>query len=99
MAEKKNRKFTAEDKIQILREAEQPNVTIAEVCRKNHLAPSVFYGWRAVAQKAAGDALKKSAKANGRPDAEVERLHSDLARMRAVIAEITAENLELKKKL
>jgi transposase-like protein len=99
MAERKHRKFTAEEKIQILKEAEQPGTTIAQVCRKHGLAPSVFYAWRAVSQKAAGDALKKSLKSHGKPDAEVERLKAELTRMRAVVSEITAENLELKKKL
>ena len=99
MANRKNRRFTADEKVQILKEAEQPGVSIAEVCRKHGLSPSVFYGWRAVAQKAAGDALKSVSKSNGKPDAEVERLRAELARMRAVVSEITAENLELKKKL
>ena len=34
-----------------------------------------------------------------KPDAEVARMRAELDRMRAVISEITAENLELKKKI
>jgi transposase len=100
MSERKYRRFTAEEKLAILKEAEQPGVTIAEVCRKHRLAPSMFYAWRAVAQQAVGSAMKNTdRRGQAKPDAETERLRAELARMRAVVAEVTAENLELKKKL
>ena len=91
--------FTAEQKLQILREVETPGVTISEVCRRNALAPSVFYRWRAVAQNGSASALKQDAKRiPGKSDLEARR-EVELVRLRAVIAEITAENLELKKKI
>ncbi len=99
MSKREHRRFTAEQKLQILREAEQPGVTVSEVCRRNGLAPSVFYRWRAVAQSGSAIALKRDAKRlPGKSDLEARR-EAELVRMRAVIAEITAENLELKKKI
>lgn len=99
MSKREHRRFTAEQKLQILREAEQPGVTVSEVCRRNGLAPSVFYRWRAVAQSGSASALKRDAKRlPGKSDLEARR-EAELVRLRAVIAEITAENLELKKKI
>lgn len=39
MSKGEHRRFTAEQKIEILCEAEQPGVTISEVCRRHGLAP------------------------------------------------------------
>jgi transposase len=99
MSKREHRRYTAEQKIEILREAEQPNVTVSEVCRRHSLAPSVFYRWRAVSQTGSASALKQDAKrVPGKNDLEARR-EAELVRLRAVIAEITAENLELKKKI
>jgi transposase len=100
MTERKSRRFTGDEKLTILKEAEQPGVGISEVCRKHGLATSVFYSWRAVAHKAASDALKNATPGkSGKTDHEVERMRAELERLRAVVTEITAENLELKKKI
>jgi hypothetical protein len=62
------------------------------------LAVSVFYRWRAVAQGGSAVALKRDAQRTPRKDDPEARHKAEMERMRAVIAEITAENLELKKK-
>ena len=99
MSKKERRKLTADQKLQVLREAEQPGVTISEVCRRNGIAPSVFYRWRAVAQTGSASALKQDARRLPGKNDEAARREAELVRLRAVIAEITAENLELKKKI
>ncbi|MET0988617.1 MAG: transposase [Steroidobacteraceae bacterium] len=43
MSKREYRRFTAEQKIEILREADQPGVTVSEVCRRHGLSPSVLY--------------------------------------------------------
>jgi hypothetical protein len=59
----------------------------------------VLYRWRAVAEKGSASALKQDArKRAGKSDAEA-RQAEEITRLRAVIAEITAENLEMKKKI
>lgn len=83
MSKREYRRFTAEQKLEILREAEQPGVTVSEGCRRHNLSPSMLYRWRAVAQ----DAQRKS-----RKDDTEERYKSEIERLRAVVAEITAEN-------
>jgi hypothetical protein len=61
------------------------------------LAPSVFYRWRALAQGGSAVALKRDAKRAPREDDIEVRHKAEIERLRAVVAEITAENLELKK--
>lgn len=99
MSKREYRRFTAEQKLEILGEAAQPGVPVSEVCRRHGLAPSALYRWRAVAQGGSAVALKRDAqRAPRKDDAEV-RHKAEMDRLRAVIAEITAENLELKKKI
>src|ERR1700677_2629023 len=59
----------------------------------------VLYRWRAVAQGGSAVALKRDAQRALRKDDAETRHKAEIERMRAVIAEITAENLELKKKI
>ena len=99
MSKVEHRRFTAEQKVEILREAEQPGVTVSAVCRRHALAPSVFYRWRAVADNGSAAALKRDAKRTRRKDDMEARHKAEVERLRAVVAEITAENLELKKKI
>jgi transposase len=97
MSKREYRRFTAEQKIEILREADQPGVTVSEVCRRHGLPPSVLYRWRAVAQGGSTVALKLDAQRKTRKDDAETRHKAEIDRLRAVVAEITAENLELKK--
>jgi transposase len=99
MDKKTHRRHTAEQKLEVLKEAEQPGVTISEVCRRHSLAPSVFYRWRAVSQTGSEAALKRDAQRRPRQDDAEVRHEAEIKRLRAVIAEITAENLELKKRI
>ena len=96
---REHRRFTAEQKLEILREADQPGVSVSEVCRRHGLAASVFYRWRAVAQGGSAVALKRDAQRTPRKDDPEARHKAEMERMRAVIAEIMAENLELKKRI
>ena len=93
-----NRKFTAEEKFKILEEARQPGASVAEVCRRYQIVSSLFYKWESEARKGALEALNnKKRQANGK-DRET-KLEDKINRMRAVISEITEENLHLKKTL
>ena len=88
MSKREHRRFTAEQKLEILREAEQPGVTVSAVCRCHGLAPSVFYRWRAVADNGSAVALKQDAKRMPRKD-DVEARHK--AEIDAYLAEEEAE--------
>jgi transposase len=99
MSKREHRRFTAEQKLEILREADQPGVPVSEVCRRHGLAPSVFYRSRAVAQGGSAVALKRDAQRTPRKN-EFEAPHkAEVDRLRAVVAEIMAENLKPKKQI
>jgi transposase-like protein len=91
----KRRKWTAADKLRIVLAGMQPNVEVSELCRREGINPTQYYGWK---KQLLSSASKVFEERGGKSVAE-ERLAATLRRKNEVIAEITAENLELKKGL
>jgi len=92
------RRFSAEEKFQILEEGRAHGASIAEVCRRHQISSTLFYLWEKQAKKAALEVLRGNG--NGRKrDHKVERLQAKIQKLNAVISEITEENLTLKKRL
>lgn len=96
MLEKKRRKWTASDKLRVVLTCMQPGVEVSEVCRREGINPTQFYAWK---KRLIGSASQVFDERPKKQDAEQERLERELTRMKGVVAEITAENLELKKTL
>ena len=96
MSEKKRRKWTAADKLRIVLTCMQPGVEVSEVCRREGMNPTMYYTWKKRLMGSAGQVFDDKPK---KRDVERERSDREMARMKDVIAEITAENLELKKTL
>jgi Transposase IS66 family/Transposase len=48
----RQRRWSLQDKLQIVEETLQPGVTVTEVARRHGLAPSVVFTWRRLARKA-----------------------------------------------
>lgn len=92
----KRRRWTATEKLRIVLAGMEPGVEISDLCRREGIGPTQYYGWKKKVLKSAerifGDDGPK-------PSAKEERLEAELRRKDSVIAEITAENLELKKGL
>jgi transposase len=94
---KKRRRWTAAEKLRVVLAGLDGSVEVSELCRREGLNPTQYYGWK---KQLVGSAAKVFA--DGRelkPSAQQQRLESELRRAKDVIAEITAENLELKKGL
>lgn len=89
------RKWGAAEKLRIVLAGMQPGVEVSDLCRREGLNPVQFYAWR---KQLLGSADRVFEDKRGRPDAQRQRLEADNARFKDVIAEITAENLELKKR-
>jgi len=89
------RKWSAAEKLRIVLAGMQGGVEVSDLCRREGLNPVQFYAWR---KQLLGSAARVFEDRRGRPDARQERLEADNARFKDVIAEITAENLELKKR-
>jgi transposase-like protein len=96
MSAKGRRKWPAADKLRIVLAGMQPNVEIAELCRREGINPTQYYGWK---KQLLSSATKVFDERTSRPTIAEERKEAELRRMKNVIAEITAENLELKKGL
>lgn len=95
MSERKRRKWTAKEKLRIVLTCLQPGVEVSEVCRREGINPTMFYNWKKRLMASAGQVFEEKPK---KRDLERERAEREMSRLKDVIAEITAENLELKKR-
>jgi transposase len=94
---KKRRRWTASDKLRVVLAGLDGSVEISELCRREGINPTQYYGWKKQLLSSAAKVF-----ADGReskPSAQQQRMESELRRAKDVIAEITAENLDLKKGL
>ena len=91
------RKWSADRKMKIVLEALQSDQKLAEICRREGVSPTQVYQWRRQLLGSAEAVFGR--KQAGGEDRRVAKLASDNQRMRNVVAEITAENLDLKKTL
>jgi transposase-like protein len=96
MSGKKRRTWTASEKLRIVLTCMQPGVEVSEVCRREGINPTMYYNWK---KKLLGSATEIFQEKPRKRDAERERKEREIARLKDVVAEITAENLELKKTL
>ena len=92
----KHRKWSAADKLRIVLGAMQPSVEVSDFCRREGLNPVLFYKWK---KQLLGSASRVFEDRGSKPSAQDQRHEAELQRLKSVIAEITAENLELKKGL
>lgn len=92
---KQKRRWSAKEKLQILKEGEQSGATVSEVCRRHGISTALYYQWANKAEQGARKAFENGLE--DKPSRREEQMKEELERMRRVVAEITAENLELKK--
>ena len=96
MSEQKRRKWTAKEKLRIVLTCFQPGVEVSEVCRREGINPTMYYQWKKRLMASADRVFEEKPR---KREMEQERRDRELSRLKDVIAEITAENLELKKTL
>ncbi len=80
----------------ILSEARQAGAILSEVCRRHQIAVGQFYAWEKQARQAALVALQNSPRGRKKPD-PTEPMQAEIQRLQAAVAELTLENLHLKK--
>jgi transposase-like protein len=104
-SKKTRRHYTTEQKVAILKRHMVDKVPVSDLCNELELQPSVFYQWqRQVFENLAG-AFGTPAAVNGASKREKElatrakELEAKLAKKDNVIAEISAEYVQLKKEL
>jgi transposase len=92
------RHFSAEDKIRIVLEGLRGEDSIAELCRREGIASSMYYGWskeflEAGKRRLAGDTARAAT------PSEVKDLRRETQALKEVVADLTLENRLLKKSM
>lgn len=90
---KNRRKFTARQQVQVVLEGLGTDTSVAEVCRRYGISTGLYYRWRDQLFENADRLFEKK----GQGSEAVQELEVENRRLKDVIAEITAENLDLKK--
>src|SRR3954463_16306483 len=90
------RHFSAEEKIRVVLEGLRGEASIAELCRKEGIAQSMYYGWskeflEAGKRRLAGDTARDAT------SDEVKTLRVEARQLKEALAEATLENRLLKK--
>ena len=92
----KRRRWLPAEKLRIVVAGMDPGTDVSELCRREGVNSTQYYAWR---KQLLGSAERVFAENVEKPSRREERLQADLVRAKDVIAEITVENLELKKTL
>ena len=92
------RRFSAEEKIRIILDGLRAEESIAELCRREGLAPNLYYRWskeflEAGKKRLLGDTTREATAP------EVQTLRNENSRLKQVLAETVLENRLLKKSL
>jgi transposase-like protein len=96
MSREKRRRFTPEQKVQIIREVLKNHISVSEVCEKYNLSPNVYYRWEKEFFERGVEAFKNNGK-NNKVNSKEKRLMEKIKRQQDVIAILTEENIALKK--
>lgn len=88
-------KFTAEQKVSILKEHFEKQLSVADICEKYRIHPNRFYKWRKELFENAVDTF--STKRGRKKKSPTNDLEAKLKERNEVIAELLEENLKLKK--
>ena len=92
------RQYSAEEKIRIVLEGLRGEESISELCRREGIASSQYYGWskeflEAGKRRLAGDTARAAT------SDEVKILRREAAALKEVVADLTLENRLLKKSM
>jgi transposase len=90
------RKFPAEEKIRIVMEGIRAEVSIADLCRREGIHPTIYYKWLKDFMEAGKGRLRGDTKREATSD-EVTQLRGENERLKQLVADLSLENLTLKK--
>jgi transposase len=91
--------YTPEEKMKIVLEGLSGTIQISDLCRKYDIRPARFYSWKEKLLKNSAAIFDDRGRKRTRSDDLVEAQREEIARLKDTIAEITTENLQLKKKI
>jgi transposase len=90
------RKFSPEEKIRIVLEGFRGEVRVSELCRREGIRPNVYYAWLKDFMEA-GKARLQADTVRDATQAQVEALKRENERLKELVAELSLQNLVLKK--
>jgi len=95
---KTRKQHSAEEKIRIVLEGLRGEESIAELCRREGIAASLYYSWskeflEAGKRRLAGDTARQAS------SPEVKELRAESAALKEAVADLTLENRLLKKSM
>ena len=90
--------YTPEEKLKIVLDWMSGTISIEDLCRKYDLKPARFYYWKDQLLKSAPEIFENRGRKLDE-DRIREEKDKEIARLKATIAEIVQENLEIKKKI
>ena len=82
----KRRKWTAQQKLQIVIQGLKGNVTVGELCNRHQISQTQYYQWK-------DRLLKDGSKIfnYGGPDREADRLRREISKLKGIIGDLTVE--------
>jgi transposase-like protein len=92
------RQFPPATKLQILKEGRTSNTPLSQVCEQYAISPTLFYQWERIAEQASLSAFEGQKRGRKKLRPSEEQLLAEVQRLREVIAELSSENLQLKKR-
>lgn len=95
---KTRRKFKSEEKIRIILEGLRGEDSISAICRREGIAPSVYYKWSKAFLEAGKQRLKGDTAREAGSD-EVAELRKENEQLKQLVADIMLKNRVLKKSL
>ena len=95
---KTRRKFNSEEKIRIILEGLKGEDSIAVICRREGIAPSLYYKWSKTFLQAGKRRLKGDTIREANSD-EVTELRRENDQLKQLVAELSLKNRVLKKSL
>jgi transposase len=95
---KTRRKFSSEEKIRIILEGLKGEESIATICRREGIAPTMYYKWskaflEAGKRQLQGDTIREAS------SSEVTELRKENEQLKQLVAEVSLKNRVLKKSL
>ena len=101
---KKRKRFSAEEKVRLLRLHLLEKVPVSDLCDENGVNPNRFYRWQKQFFEYGASAFEKVG--NGRKDNQTKKLENKISHLQVklankdeVIAEIMESHVQLKKKI
>ena len=92
------KRYTAEEKIRIVMEGIRGDDPISTICRREGIHANMYYKWLKSFMEAGKERLKGEEK-RGATHGEVEELKRDNDRLKQLVAELSVQNMVLKKSL